>query len=250
MASNKLLIGFHAITARLRASPTSIDAIYYQANRHDKRMRELLVHAESYAIAVHPVDEQRLDRIAGKLQHQGVAAFAQEMKLALNVDELLDSLSGPPLLLILDGITDPHNLGACLRVADGAGAHAVIAPRDRAVSINATVAKVASGAIENIPYISVTNLARTLRQLKEHGIYIVGTDDQAPTNLYQTSFDQPIAIVMGAEGQGMRRLTRETCDALIHIPMHGSVSSLNVSVASGVCLYEAQRQRSLSQIIA
>jgi 23S rRNA (guanosine2251-2'-O)-methyltransferase len=170
-------------------------------------------------------------------------AFAQTIKLALNLDELLDSISGPPLLLILDGVTDPHNLGACLRVADGAGAHAIIAPRDRSVSINATVTKVASGAAEAVPYISVTNLARTLRQLKESGIHLIGTDDQAPNSLYQQSLKQPLAIVMGAEGEGMRRLTRETCDELMYIPMHGSVSSLNVSVASGICLYEAQRQR-------
>lgn len=243
MANNKLLVGFHAITARLRADPKSIHAIYYQMNRQDKRMQALLSRAQQALITLHAVDDKRLQSLAGIYPHQGVVAFAQTIKLALNIDELLDSIPGPPLLLILDGVTDPHNLGACLRVADGAGAHAVIAPRDRSVSINTTVAKVASGAAETVPYISVTNLARTLRQLKEYGIHLIGTDDQAPNSLYQLSLNQPLAIVMGAEGEGMRRLTRETCDEMMHIPMHGSVSSLNVSVASGICLYEAQRQR-------
>jgi 23S rRNA (guanosine2251-2'-O)-methyltransferase len=147
------------------------------------------------------------------------------------------------LILVLDGITDPHNLGACLRVADGAGAHAVIAPKDRAVGLNATVAKVASGAAETVPYITVTNLARTLRELKERDIFLVGTSDDAEKGLYDAEFAGGTAIVMGSEGEGMRRLTRETCDLLVHIPMFGSVESLNVSVASGVCLFEARRQR-------
>ncbi|HEX2604009.1 MAG TPA: 23S rRNA (guanosine(2251)-2'-O)-methyltransferase RlmB, partial [Oxalicibacterium sp.] len=142
-----------------------------------------------------------------------------------------------------DGVTDPHNLGACLRVADGAGAHAVIAPKDRAVGLNATAAKVASGAADTVPYITVTNLARTLRELKERDIWVIGTDDNAEKGLYEADFAGPAALVMGSEGEGMRRLTRETCDVLVHIPMAGSVESLNVSVASGVCLYEARRQR-------
>jgi len=146
-------------------------------------------------------------------------------------------------LLVLDGVTDPHNLGACLRVADAAGAHAVIAPRDRAVGLNATAAKVASGAADTVPYITVTNLARALRELKEAGMWIIGTSDEASATLYDTKLDGPVAIVMGAEGEGMRRLTRDTCDEVMSIPMAGSVESLNVSVASGVCLYEAVRQR-------
>jgi len=144
---------------------------------------------------------------------------------------------------VLDGITDPHNLGACLRVADGAGAHAVIAPKDRAVGLNATAAKVASGAAETVPYITVTNLARTLRELKERDIWLIGTDDSAEKSLYEADFSGPAALVVGSEGEGMRRLTRETCDMLVSVPMFGSVASLNVSVASGVCLYEARRQR-------
>ena len=156
---------------------------------------------------------------------------------------MLESLSEPPFLLVLDGVTDPHNLGACLRVADAAGVHAVIAPKDKAVGINATVAKVASGAAEHVPYIMVTNLARTLREIKEYDIWVVGTDDQAAKSLYQSQVAGPIAWVMGAEGEGMRRLTREHCDELVNIPMAGSVSSLNVSVASGVCLFETVRQR-------
>jgi 23S rRNA (guanosine2251-2'-O)-methyltransferase len=153
-------------------------------------------------------------------------------------------VEGPPLLLVLDGVTDPHNLGACLRVADGAGAHAVIAPKDHAVGINATVAKVASGAAETVPYFMVTNLARTLGELKERNIWCVGTSDDAPRTLYQADCKGPIAFVLGAEGTGLRQLTRKTCDELVGIPMRGAVESLNVSVASGICLYEALRQRS------
>ena len=160
-----------------------------------------------------------------------------------SLDDLLDGLTEPALLLVLDGITDPHNLGACLRVADGAGVHAVIAPKDHAVGINATVAKVASGAAETVPYFMVTNLARTLAELKERDIWVIGTSDDAPASLYQTDLRGPTALVLGAEGEGMRQLTRKNCDALVSIPMMGSVDSLNVSVASGVCLYEARRQR-------
>jgi 23S rRNA (guanosine2251-2'-O)-methyltransferase len=160
-----------------------------------------------------------------------------------SLDDTLDAVEGPPLILVLDGITDPHNLGACLRVADGAGAHAVIAPKDHAVGINATVAKVASGAAETVPYFMVTNLARTLKELKERDILIVGTSDTAEQSLYDIKFDGPVAVVLGAEGSGMRQLTAKTCDVLVRLPMKGAVESLNVSVASGVCLYEAVRQR-------
>ena len=181
----------------------------------------------------------------GNHRHQGVVAKAGEISLARNLDELLDAIEGPPLILILDGITDPHNLGACLRVADGAGAHAVIAPKDRAVGLNATAAKVASGAAETVPYITVTNLARTMRELKERFIFVVGTADDVEKNLYQADLNNSagVAIVMGSEGEGMRRLTRDTCDLVVRVPMFGTVESLNVSVASGICLYEARRQR-------
>jgi 23S rRNA (guanosine2251-2'-O)-methyltransferase len=166
--------------------------------------------------------------------------------LSHSLDDTLDQVHGAPLLLVLDGITDPHNLGACLRVADGAGASAVVAPKDHAVGVNATVAKVASGAAETVPYFMVTNLARTLNELKERAIHIVGLADDAPESLFALSLRGPIALVMGAEGTGMRQLTRKTCDQLAHLPMHGAVESLNVSVASGICLYEAVRQRTTS----
>jgi 23S rRNA (guanosine2251-2'-O)-methyltransferase len=176
-----------------------------------------------------------------------VAARVNEIKMVHSLDDLLDTLEGKdaPLILVLDGVTDPHNLGACLRVADGAGAHAVIAPKDHAVGVNATVAKVASGAAETVPYFMVTNLARTLNELKERNIWIIGTSDDAPKTLFDVDLKGPTALVLGAEGDGMRQLTRKTCDELVNIPMQGAVESLNVSVASGVCLYEARRQRML-----
>lgn len=240
---SKMIFGFHAVTSRLRHEASSVEEIYVDASRHDGRMQDLLAAAKSMNVRVIPADDQRLSNIVGTRRHQGVVAKAGELSLARNLDELLDAIEGPPLLLVLDGITDPHNLGACLRVADGAGAHAVIAPKDRAVGLNATAAKVASGAAETVPYITVTNLARTLRELKERDIWLIGTSDEAEKNLYQADFSGPAAIVMGSEGEGMRRLTRDTCDMLVSIPMFGSVESLNVSVASGVTLFEARRQR-------
>lgn len=240
---SKMIFGFHAVTARLRHEASSVEEIYVDAGRHDRRMQELLRAAESAKVRVIQTDDQRLNGMVGTRRHQGVVAKAGELSLARNLDELLDAIEGPPLLLVLDGITDPHNLGACLRVADGAGAHAVIAPKDRAVGLNATAAKVASGAADTVPYITVTNLARTLRELKERGIWLIGTTDDAEKSLYQADFSGPAALVMGSEGEGMRRLTRENCDLLVSIPMHGAVESLNVSVASGICLYEARRQR-------
>lgn len=240
---SKMIFGFHAVTARLRHEASSVEEIYVDSGRHDRRMQELLRAAEGAKVRIIQTDDQRLNGMVGTRRHQGVVAKAGELSLARNLDELLDAIEGPPLLLVLDGITDPHNLGACLRVADGAGAHAVIAPKDRAVGLNATAAKVASGAADTVPYITVTNLARTLRELKERGIWLIGTTDDAEKSLYQADFSGPAALVMGSEGEGMRRLTRENCDLLVSIPMHGAVESLNVSVASGVCLYEARRQR-------
>ncbi|PUA19748.1 23S rRNA (guanosine(2251)-2'-O)-methyltransferase RlmB [Glaciimonas sp. PCH181] len=240
---SKMIFGFHAVTSRLRHEASSVEEIYVDASRIDGRMKELLSNAKALNVRVIPVDDQRLSNIVGTRRHQGVVAKAGELSLARNLDELLDAIEGPPLLLVLDGITDPHNLGACLRVADGVGAHAVIAPKDRAVGLNATAAKVASGAAETIPYITVTNLARTLRELKERNILLIGTTEDGEKSLYEADFSGPAALIMGSEGEGMRRLTRETCDVLVHVPMFGSVESLNVSVASGVCLYEARRQR-------
>jgi 23S rRNA (guanosine2251-2'-O)-methyltransferase len=240
---SKVIFGFHAVTARLRHDASSVEEIYIDASRHDRRMQELLRAAEAAKVRIIQADDQRLDGMVGTRRHQGVVAKAGELSLARNLDELLDAIEGPPLLLLLDGVTDPHNLGACLRVADGAGAHAVIAPKDRAVGLNATAAKVASGAADTVPYITVTNLARTMRELKEREIWLIGTTDDAEKGLYEADFSGPAALVMGSEGEGMRRLTRENCDVLVSIPMHGAVESLNVSVASGVCLYEALRQR-------
>jgi 23S rRNA (guanosine2251-2'-O)-methyltransferase len=240
---NKMVFGFHAVTARLRHEASSVEEIYIDAERHDRRMQDLIAAAKAANVRVIHADDQRLSNMVGTRRHQGVVAKAGQLSLARNLDELLDAIEGPPLLLILDGITDPHNLGACLRVADGAGAHAVIAPKDRAVGLNATAAKVASGAAETVPYITVTNLARAMRELKERDIFLIGTTDDAEKTLYQADFSGPAALVMGSEGEGMRRLTRETCDVLVSIPMFGAVESLNVSVASGICLFEARRQR-------
>ncbi|HTD06486.1 23S rRNA (guanosine(2251)-2'-O)-methyltransferase RlmB [Undibacterium sp.] len=242
---SKMIFGFHAVTSRIRHEATSVEEIYVDSSRVDGRMQELLHTAKAAGVRIIQADDQRLSNIVGTRRHQGVVAKAGELSLARNLDELLDAIEGPPLLLVLDGITDPHNLGACLRVADGAGAHAVIAPKDRAVGLNATAAKVASGAAETVPYITVTNLARTLRELKERDILLVGTTDEVEKNIYDVDFTGTggSALVMGSEGEGMRRLTRETCDLLVSVPMFGSVESLNVSVASGICLYEARRQR-------
>jgi 23S rRNA (guanosine2251-2'-O)-methyltransferase len=244
MSSPKVLFGFHAVGVRLKTAPKSIIEIYADPTRKDARMRQFLERAHEAGARVIDADGMRLAKLAGSHGHQGVAARVEALPTAHSLDDLLDQVQGPPLLLVLDGVTDPHNLGACLRVADGAGAHAVIAPKDHAAGINATVAKVASGAAETVPYFMVTNLARTLGELKERSIWCIGTSDDAPKTIYQADLKGPMALVLGAEGVGMRQLTRKTCDELVGIPMRGAVESLNVSVASGVCLYEALRQRS------
>jgi 23S rRNA (guanosine2251-2'-O)-methyltransferase len=243
MSSPKVLFGFHAVGVRLKTAPRSIIEIYVDPTRKDARMRQFLDRANEAGARVIEADGMRLAKLAGSHGHQGVAARVEVLKAANSLDDLLDGIKEPPLLLVLDGVTDPHNLGACLRVADGAGAHAVIAPKDHAVGVNATVAKVASGAAETVPYFMVTNLARTLGELKERSIWCIGTSDDAPRTVYQADLKAPVALVLGAEGAGMRQLTRKTCDELVSIPMRGAVESLNVSVASGVCLYEALRQR-------
>ena len=243
MSSAKVLFGFHAVGVRLKTAPTSIIEIYVDPTRRDARMKQFLARAREAGARLIEADGPRLAKLAGSAGHQGVAARVEPVELARSLDDLLDDLQGPPLLLVLDGVTDPHNLGACLRVADGAGAHAVIAPKDHAAGINATVAKVASGAADTVPYFMVTNLARTLGELKERSIWVYGTAGEATQSLYQTDLRGPAALVLGAEGDGMRQLTRKTCDELVSIPMKGAVESLNVSVASGVCLYEALRQR-------
>jgi 23S rRNA (guanosine2251-2'-O)-methyltransferase len=219
--------------------------LYVDASRRDARMRQFIARAKEANVRLVEADGLRLSKLCGSHGHQGVAARVGAITLVTSLDDLLDQIKEPPLLLVLDGITDPHNLGACLRVADGAGAHAVIAPKDHAAGINATVAKVASGAAETMPYFMVTNLSRTLNELKERNIWCIGTSDDAPKTLYQVDMKGPVALVLGAEGDGMRQLTRKTCDELVSIPMRGAVESLNVSVASGVCLYEAARQRTV-----
>ena len=243
MSSPKVLFGFHAVGVRLKTAPRSIIEIYFEPTRRDARMRQFIERATEAGVRLIEADGMRLAKLAGSHGHQGVAARVEPLAQTHSLDDLLDTIEGPPLLLVLDGVTDPHNLGACLRVADGAGAHAVIAPKDHAVGINATVAKVASGASETVPYFMVTNLARTLNELKERSIWCIGTSDGTSKTIYQADLKAPVALVMGAEGEGMRQLTRKTCDELVGIPMRGAVESLNVSVASGVCLYEALRQR-------
>jgi 23S rRNA (guanosine2251-2'-O)-methyltransferase len=243
MSSPKVLFGFHAVGVRLRTAPKSILELYVDSARKDARMRQFLQKAQEAGLRTIEADGLRLSKLAGSAGHQGVVARVVALQASNSLDDLLDALTVPPLLLVLDGVTDPHNLGACLRVADGAGAHAVIAPKDHAVGINATVAKVASGAAETVPYFMVTNLARTLGELKERNIWCIGLSDEATASLYQTDLKSPTALVLGAEGTGLRQLTRKTCDALASIPMLGAVESLNVSVASGICLYEAVRQR-------
>lgn len=241
--SQKILFGFHAVGVRLKVAPETVQEVYVDSLRRDARMKQFLQRATEAGVRVIEADAARLTRLCGGQGHQGVVAQVQPMVQRHSLDDLLDGLSEPPLLLVLDGVTDPHNLGACLRVADGAGAHAVIAPKDHAAGINATVAKVASGAAETMPYFMVTNLSRTLAELKERNIWIMGTSDDATASIYQCDLRVPTAWVLGAEGKGMRQLTRKSCDQLLQIPMHGAVESLNVSVASAVCLYESRRQR-------
>jgi 23S rRNA (guanosine2251-2'-O)-methyltransferase len=241
--STKVLFGFHAVTVRLKTAPQSVIEIHVDATRRDARMRQFVQRAKDAGAKVVDSDGERLDGLAGTSRHQGVVARVTPLAPRHSLDEVLEAVAGPPLVLVLDGVTDPHNLGACLRVADGAGAHAVVAPKDHAVGLNATVAKVASGAAETVPYLMVTNLARSLGEMKERDIRIVGTSDDAPQTLFEADLRGPLALVLGAEGAGLRQLTRKTCDALVRIPMQGAVESLNVSVAAGICLYEALRQR-------
>lgn len=242
MSTVRLIYGFHAVTAKLRHDPESVKEILIDEGRQDGRVRDLLKHAELQGIRVVATDSQRLDAMLAGVRHQGVMARVQGGRKVAHLDDVLDTLDEPPFLLVLDGITDPRNLGACLRVADAAGVHAVIAPKDRAAGLTDVAAKTACGAAESVPYVMVTNLARTLRELKAREIQIVGTAGEASESLYTARWPAAMAWVLGAEGEGMRRLTRETCDQLVHIPMMGSVESLNVSVAAGVCLFEARRR--------
>lgn len=246
MSSNKILFGFHAVTVRLKTQPKSISEIHVDTTRRDQRMRSFVERAKEAGAKVVDSDDDRLSKLGGTTRHQGVVARVQPLAMLHSLDEVMEGVEAAeamPLLLVLDGVTDPHNLGACLRVADGAGAHAVVAPKDHAVGLNATVAKVASGAAETVPYLMVTNLARSLNELKERDIWIIGTSDQAEKSIFDVDLNRPVALVLGAEGDGLRQLTAKTCDELVRIPMQGAVESLNVSVAAGICLFEALRQR-------
>lgn len=240
-----LIHGFHAVLARLKRSPETIESLYVAGSRDDARVRDLLKVAQEAGVKPNLVDLARIDRMAPQRKHQGVVAEVSIAPPTADLDELLDGLTEPPFLLLLDGVTDPRNLGACLRVADGAGVHAVVAPKDHACTLTEAAIQTASGAAEHVPYIMVTNLAHTITDLQERGLWVVGTADDAPSTLYEASLPAAVAWVLGAEGKGLRRLTRTRCDQLVSIPMTGTVSSLNVSVAAGVVLYETVRQTRL-----
>jgi 23S rRNA (guanosine2251-2'-O)-methyltransferase len=244
-SKRNLVYGLHAVNAVLERAPERVLELWVALPREDARLNELRERAQNAGVHVQSVGPEVLAKLVGDVAHQGAAASVRPLK-AWDEHDLLQALSQvaeDPLLLILDGVTDPHNLGACLRTADAAGAHAVLIPRDRAAAVDGVVRKVAAGAAEFVPVASVTNLARALDMLKERGIWVVGTDGEAPQTLYAADLKRPLALVLGAEGSGMRRLTRERCDFLVRIPMAGRVQSLNVSVAAGVALFEARRQR-------
>ncbi|MBM3358927.1 MAG: 23S rRNA (guanosine(2251)-2'-O)-methyltransferase RlmB [Betaproteobacteria bacterium] len=245
MNEPKIIYGFHAVTSRLRQNTASVKEVFLDRARGDRRARGLAQLAAERGVRLIMVEGARLDGMTQHARHQGVAARVEAAAPRADIHAVLDGLGEPALLLLLDGITDPHNLGACLRVADAMGVHAVIAPKDRAAGITPVVAKVASGAAETVPFIAVTNLARAMGELKERGIWLIGADDRAEADLYTARLQGPLAWVLGAEGEGMRRLTREHCDELARIPMLGTVESLNVSVSAGICLAETRRQRAV-----
>lgn len=242
------IYGLHAVTTLLERSPEQIMELWLAQGRNDKRIQSIIALAEAQGISILQGDKSLLNQKTAEANHQGVIAWRKPKQnlTEKHLQDILDNLTGTPLILILDGVTDPHNLGACLRTADAAGAQLVLAPKDKSAPLNATVAKVACGAAEVVPYIQVTNLARTMKELQERGIWIIGAAGEATQSLYQQDLTGPVALVMGAEGSGMRRLTREHCDFLASLPMAGEVSSVNVSVATGVCLFEAVRQRQLA----
>lgn len=241
------IVGLHAVEAALRNDPGRIDCVYCKKGRQDKRLEKIIYLAAQHNIPAESMDEKALSQKAGSNHHQGVMALYRAAAM-LDENQLfsqLDALEKPPFLLVLDGITDPHNLGACLRTADASGVNAVIAPRDKAAGLTPSARKVASGAADSVPFYQVTNLARTLDKLKARGIWLFGTGEAAEKTIFDQDLTGPLALVMGAEGKGLRRLTRERCDYLVSLPMLGRVESLNISVAAGVCLYEALRQRRL-----
>lgn len=239
-----LIHGFHSVLARLRRTPEGVRELYVDASREDVRVRELVKIANDAGLRAHFVDGARIAKMCPGKRHQGVVAIVDFAPPTLSLEDLLDSVQAPVTLLLLDGVTDPRNLGACLRVADGAGAAAVIAPKDHACALTEVAVQTASGAAESVPYIMVTNLARAMDTIRERDIWLIGTEDDATTpSLYDETLPASVAWVLGAEGSGMRRLTRERCDSLVRIPMAGQVGSLNVSVAAGIVLYETVRQR-------
>jgi 23S rRNA (guanosine2251-2'-O)-methyltransferase len=240
----KLIYGFHAVLARLRHDPGGVLEIYLDLTRRDARARDLVHQAKDCGVKLAQVEADRLARLVGKAaRHQGVVARVRPVALSHSLDEVLENVRGQPLLLLLDGVTDPHNLGAILRSADAFGAHAVIAPKDNAVGINATVEKVASGAAETVPYLMVTNLARTIEEIKQHNVWVIAADMDGEATLADVDARTGIAWVLGAEGTGIRRLVKERCDQVARIPIGGTVESLNVSVSAALCLYESVRQR-------
>jgi len=243
--SDSVAYGLHAVRALLERQPERVRKLWLQAGRDDTRLAQVRTLAQEHGIRVGTRPAVELDRLAGQGVHQGCVAEIgpAPQQGEGDLDDIVRDAGDRTLLLVLDGVQDPHNLGACLRTADAAGAQAVIAPRDRAAGLTAAVRKVAAGAAETVPFVQVTNLARTLRRLKELGVWIVGTAGMAEQDLYRTDLKGPLAIVMGAEGSGLRRLTREACDFTVKLPMHGTVASLNVAVATGIVLYEALRQR-------
>lgn len=245
--SNSLIFGFHAVQAALDAPLSRVAEIWLADERFDSRVDAIVTVAKQQNVLLNKVSKQVLDDKLPAASHQGCIARVQPL---LNLDEedldrILDTLEEPPFLLILDGVQDPHNLGACLRTAEAAGVHAVVAPKDRATSLTPTAIKISSGAAERLPFIQVTNLARVLRELRERGIWLVGTSGDSEMTLYEADLKGPLGMILGAEGKGIRRLTRDHCDQVVFIPMQGQAESLNVSVATGVCLFEADRQRSL-----
>lgn len=237
--------GIHSVRLLLTRSPGRVKRVHLAAGRSTGRLAEIQQLAERSGIAVVEAEPATLDRLAEGQRHQGAVAevLPRSGDPETQLEDALAAAEGPPLLLVLDGVQDPHNLGACLRSADAAGVHAVLAPRDRAAGLTPVVRKVAAGGADAVPFIAVVNLARTLRDLRSRGLWLAGLDAEGETTIYDADFRGPLAVVLGAEGQGLRRLTRENCDQLVSIPMAGSVESLNVSVATGVVLFEAVRQR-------
>jgi 23S rRNA (guanosine2251-2'-O)-methyltransferase len=240
-----IVFGLHAVESLLKTHPERIIHLYVQKDRQDQKMQRVAASAKELQLKVEMLTRQELDRLTDGAVHQGIVARCQKAMVYTehDLEAMVETAEGPLFFLVLDGVQDPHNLGACLRSADAAGVHAVIVPKDKSVGLTPAVSKVACGAAETVPFIQVTNLARTLRFLKEQGVWIYGAAGEAQQSVYQANLTMSLALVLGAEGQGLRRLTREHCDLLLNIPMQGTVSSLNVSVATGIFLFETLRQR-------